>query len=129
MMKEVNMGTTLYDMNKQLIKQGKPLSKSKVEHLKNSVILPWICNKFESDVYFFMMLCHDRRDYTLFATDDNTDPHEMADIVIECLDNRDFTIYSIAEENDGAALEIWVGAEEDSYCYYLFPYDEGVIKV
>lgn len=123
------MGTTLYDMNKQLIKQEKPMSKFAINEAKTDTVLPWIYNTFNNHQYY-MLLCHERRDYTIFnASSTGADPREMADILIECFINRDLKLYSIAEDNTSSALEIWTGSDDDIYCYYLFPYDEGVIEL
>ena len=130
-MQEINMGTTLYDMNKMLIKQEKPMSKFAINDAKTNIILPWIYNTFNNHLYY-MLLCHERRDYTMFnANSAKADPREMAEILIECFANRDLKLYSIAEDNTGNALEIWSGSNDDDevYCYYLFPYDEGVIEL
>lgn len=127
-MQEVNMGTTLYDLNKQLIKQEKPMSKFAINEAKEKVILPWIYNNF-NDHFYYMLLCHERRDYTIFRATDNANPKEIADIIIECFDNRELKLYSIEKVEDGV-IEIWVATEEEEmFCYYFFPYDEGVIEV
>lgn len=126
-MKEVNMGTTLYDMNKQLIKQQKPMSTFAINEAKTNIVLPWLYDLF-NDCYYYMLLCHDRRDYTIFNTHDaSAEPKNMVDILIECFENRDLNIYSI--DKNASAIEIWAGTKEEVFCYYLFPYDEGVIEV
>jgi hypothetical protein len=80
-----------------------------------------------------MLLCNERKDYTLFRF-----LHSLDDIIpdtqyagaelILCLKNRG-DIYSIANTEDGIALEIWLSIDDEIYCYYLFPYDEGVIEI
>ena len=30
---------------------------------------------------------------------------------------------------DKQAIEIWISTEEDSYAYYFFPYDKGIIDI
>ena len=49
-------------------------------------------------------------------------------LIDECLKNRG-EIRGIDITKDKQAIEIWVSIEEDSYVYYFFPYNEGVIDI
>lgn len=123
---------TLYDMNKNLIQNSeKALSQgmlnSKKEEIKNFL------KKTNNEYY--MLLCHERRDYTLFDIGYETyNTHKekcqkTVDVLIdECLQNRG-EIRGIDITKDKQAIEIWVSIEDDSYAYYFFPYDKGVIDI
>lgn len=123
---------TLYDMNKNLVQNSeKALSQgmlnSKKEEIKNFL------KKTNNEYY--MLLCHERRDYTLFDLGYETyytykeKCKKIADVLIdECLKNRG-EIRGIDITKDKQAIEIWISTEEDSYAYYFFPYDEGIIDI
>lgn len=123
---------TLYDVNKNLIQNSeKMLSQgilnSKKEEIKNFL------KKTNNEYY--MLLCHERRDYTLFNLG-----HETYDtykekyqktvnvLIDECLQNRG-EIRGIDITKDKQAIEVWISTEGDSYVYYFFPYDKGVIEI
>ena len=123
---------TLYDVNKNIVQTSeKELSQgvinSKKEEIKNFL------EKTNNEYY--MLLCHERRDYTLFDLGYETyysykeKYKKTADVLIdECLKNRG-EIRGIDITKDKQAIEIWVSIEEDSYVYYFFPYNEGVIDI
>lgn len=122
---------TLYDVNKNIIQNSKELSQgvvnSKKEEIKNFL------EKTNNEYY--MLLCHERRDYTLFDLGYETyhaykeKCKKAADVLVdECLKNRG-EIRGIDITKDKQAIEIWISIEEDSYVYYFFPYNEGVIDI
>lgn len=121
----MSMGT-LYDMNKQIMQQtGKPLT-----HLELASIQLKLENWFNwiIDTYA-MLLCHERRDYTIFhlyEKENKNPPAIAASELINCLKNRG-EILAI-EENEDKAWEIWLKIDNQFYCYYLFRYDDAVIE-
>ena len=119
-MSEVGIGT-LYDMNKSIMQQQSPLSEEALNEALNVVDKYFYDNK-----QYFMLLCHERRDYTLFNIT-NKIRRPSIDLK-ECLQNRG-VILSIEKNNDGV-IEIWLLCDEElPFAYFLFPYDEGVITV
>lgn len=123
-MADVEMGT-LYDMNKGIIKNLKPLSKTKLREKKDE-----LQHFFVEDKYF-MLLCHEQRDYTVFKMSNEllSTAKESAKILVdECLYNRG-EIISIEKTEDDLAYEIWIRNEDEDFCYYLFPYSQAVIEV
>lgn len=123
-MSEVQLGT-LYDMNKELMKNEKQLSKTKLREAKEQLI------QFFAEDEYFMLLCHDLHDYTVFRQEEPflTAAKESAKILIdECLVNRG-EVLSIEKTEDNLAYEIWIRNEEGVFCYYLFPYTQAVIEV
>ena len=117
---------SLYEMNKQLISQvGLPLN-----HLQLAAIQPKIEDWFNwiIDTYA-MLLCHERRDYTIFHLYETQNPNPCAVAASEllgCLTDRG-EVLSI-EENSDKAWEIWLNIDGEVFCYYLFRYDNAVIE-
>lgn len=118
---------TLYDMNKQIMQQiGEPLKDLQLASIQMK-LEDWF--NWQIDGYA-MLLCHERRDYTLFhlyQKANKNPPAVAAKELILCLKNRG-EILSV-EEDSNKAWEIWLRIDDESYCYYLFNYDEGVIEV
>lgn len=123
---EIDLGSTVYEANKQLIKQTeKPLT-----HLELPVKIELMRDFFEKKVkQYAMLLCHEQRDYTVFNLNPESlvAPLTAANDVIDCCSNRG-KILSIENTEDNFAIEIWLSIDEEPYCYYLFPYDEAVIE-
>lgn len=116
----------LYDVNKNLVENyEKPLSPTALRE-KLKMVKQYIL----SHDYYFMLLCHEKRDYTLFRQEINhsTKAEMMIAELKECLENRG-EIKGIDKTEDGAAIEIWISSEGESFCYYFFPYDSGVIEI
>lgn len=115
----------LYEANKQLVLQSeKPLN-----HLELAQRQELIEDFFESNVVeYAMMLCHEQRDYTIFQIKaSSTSCYTAAKEVMLCCRNRG-DILSIEKTEDGVAYEIWLKIDDEAFCYYLFPYDQAVIK-
>ena len=121
--KQIAMGT-LYDLNKSIVEKNiDALSEEDMQNKKNLII------KFleDTDNIYYMLLCNDRKDYTVFHHL-NTNIECLQDILIdECLPNRGKT-KSIELTKNNDAIEIWISIDGDSYCYYFFPYDEAIIE-
>lgn len=123
-MAELNLGT-LYEFNKEVMKNEKPLDPIQF----NAQTKEACVEMQEREVQYWMLLCHERRDYTIFniiACEDVKD--------IECefrptLQNRGIVL-SIEKQPD-ESWEIWIRdiETEENFVYYLFPYDNGVIEV
>ena len=115
----------LYDLNKQIMQEMKPLTElelggiqPKVEDWFNMII----------DTYA-MLLCHDRRDYTIFhlyETQNPNPPAVAAKELLGCLTDRG-QILSM-DLNADKAWEIWLKIDNTPYCYFLFRYDNAVIE-
>ena len=86
-------------------------------------------NSEEHDEHYWMLLCHDRRDYTLF----NIIAAESYSVIIDelkpTLINRGYVL-SVDKQPDDA-WEIWIRdiETEENFAYYLFQYDKGVIEI
>lgn len=122
-MTELNLGT-LYDFNKEAMKNEKPL-----DLIQFNVQTKEVCVEMqEREAQYWMLLCHERRDYTVFNIIACSDVKDIEVELRPTLLNRG-TIISIEKQPD-EVWEIWIRDEDgDNFVYYLFPYDIGVIEV
>lgn len=122
-MAELNLGT-LYDFNKEAMKNEKPLDPIQFNLKVNEVAV----ELQEREAQYWMLLCHERRDYTIFN-------------IIACQNHKDIefelkptllnrgNIISIDKQPD-ENWEIWIRDDSDeNFVYYLFPYDNGIIEI
>lgn len=127
---EVSLGN-LYDMNKQLMKEAPALTEAEVT-LAQSHLRQWIADNFKQK--YFMLLCNELRDYTLFNLDKTStwaaahyeNVQFAASDIIECMTNRG-TLISIEDQPDNT-WELWIRNSEGCFAYYLFPYGEAVLE-
>lgn len=127
-MTEVETQYNLYDFNKVNMARLPELTEH--EELAATRVLKTFFRE-NASIRYFMMLCYDNHDFTLFDTESN----EMVDIlptivtdIMECMHNRGFGFIDIAPVE--GAIEIWVkphDQQEVAHMYMLFPYDNGVI--
>ena len=126
---------TLYDINKNIIEKNVEVLSDEQLQGKKDLIVDFIN---QTGNKYYMLLCNDRKDYTLFhrnETEDGLwkDSEGLTEDVIEkvlideCLPNRGKT-KSFELTEDKNAFEIWISIDGESYCYYFFPYDLGVIE-
>lgn len=127
---EINLGN-LYDINKQFMEKEPAINDASLqvakEHLRN-----WITTHFKQK--YFMLLCHELRDYTVFNLNktnekDSASPStifESVNDIIECMTNRG-TLLVVDEQDDGV-WELWIRNSEGCFAYYLFPYGEAVLE-
>ena len=126
--KKIEFGT-LYDINKNIVKQNEVklnegILNSKKEIIKNFII--------QTNNNYYMLLCNERKDYTVFdfLLDNNKETKRPINcakcLVDECLANRG-EIRGIDLTKDKTAIEIWMIIDDEAYVYYFFPYDNGVI--
>lgn len=113
----------LYDMNKQIMNQKAPLG---LDEIKNEIaeIAAWL--SYEKDKYF-MLLCHEQRDYTLLHfTGTNKRVYEASLELRDVLECRGIILDIAYDQN---CYSIWMRIDDDSFLYHLFPYDIGVVEV
>lgn len=77
---------------------------------------------------YWMLLCHENRDYTIFNLSYSEKTGSIAKDLKETLFNRGLIVD--IEDKENGAYEIWVRNSEktEAHAYYLFNYDEGVIE-
>lgn len=120
-LKNVSLGTA-YDINKNLIKKyEKELTE---EELKEKEELVDNFTRSKTD-HYYMLLCHDRRDYTIFHTECTSG--RISGEFMECLINRG-KIVGIDKTQDEGAIEIWLMIDNEAFCYYFFPYESAIVE-
>ena len=123
---ELEPKVKLYDLNKQLMHEQRAISPIALQPYQDK-IEDWFNWSIDS---YAMLLCHERRDYTIFHLYEKQNPNPpqlAAKELIGCLIDRG-DILSIDETTD-KAWEIWLRINNEEYCYYLFNYDNAVIEV
>lgn len=128
-MADINMGN-LYDLNKDLVLKHEKIYRGKaLTNKMNNVVAPYLQDQWEKDSKYLMLLCHEKRDYTVFYKNrPETTEQDFIDNLLITLHNRG-AIYGIDRTEDNIALEIWLKTDDDNemHCYYLFPYDQGIV--
>jgi hypothetical protein len=124
----------MYELNKSILLNERAMKPVEIKDAlrKIKIFISSVSDKF------FMLLCREKNDFTLFAMYNKTDVSlniTGADIH-ECLSNRG-EILSIEPTENKDAFEIWIKTNdvneagevvEDVSVYYFFPYDAGVIE-
>ena len=117
----------LYDINKELMAQLAPLDPIYFnQECEKAAEKIW--NKAEEyDRCFWMLLCRERNDYTVFHIFNGQKEVEAG--IIECCNNRG-KILDITEREDGN-YEIWIRDIEtnENFVYYLFDYSDAIVEV
>lgn len=121
----ITLGTA-YEINKNLVeKYEKELTIKELQNKKTEII------NFiqETEGQYYMLLCNDKKDYTIFNILNKNNIQEMTNILVdECLTNRGI-IKGIDLTKDKCAIEIWLSTENEAFCYYFFKYDDAVIEI
>lgn len=113
---------SLYEYSKQVVANEVPMDPI----LFNKKMIEVSTDMVEHT--YMMLLCHDRRDYTIFHIA-NADKKIAAKEISETLHNRG-KILLVDKQKDGS-WEIWIrdSLTDENFAYYLFPYDDGVVEV
>ena len=113
---------SLYEYSKQVVANEVPMDPI----LFNQKMIEVSMDMVEHT--YMMLLCHDRRDYTIFHIA-NADKKIAAKEISETLYNRG-KILLVDKQKDGS-WEIWIrdSLTDENFAYYLFPYDDGVVEV
>lgn len=114
---------TLYQMNQKLMENEKKLSGLTIVNKQKHIETYFS----KSPCSYYMLLCHDDRDYTIFKLSGPASTSTAAKEVVDCLKNRG-DILAIDKVDKTDAFEIWIRAGGKNLCYYLFNYNEGVIE-
>lgn len=126
-MAEIELGN-LYDINKELMKNERVLDPI----MFNKQVIKIAEDMFTEanvDNHYWMLLCHDRRDFTLFNIIAATAVQDIVAEIIPTLINRGKIISIDKQPNN--AWEIWIRDTEndENFAYFLFPYDDAVIEI
>lgn len=123
-MAEIGIGN-LYDYNKNRVNLLPALSVSKINEKKNKIKV-YMCNKTDK---YYMLLCRDSHDYTVFKTNNKPEGHlhNISVALDEIIPSRGAVIKEIEYDKTSDAYEIWVNIGEDVYMYLFFSCDNYVI--
>lgn len=122
---DVNLGMSLYDLNKQAIAQLPCLNEEGMISAKKTI------NDYGNTINnnFYMLLCREANYYTLFNINrENSELENFGELVLECATDLG-ALKSVELTEDGNAIEIWVHcANREPDVMYLFGYDAGVVE-
>lgn len=125
--KKIQTGISLYELNKMAMRQLPPQSKHKLQTNLTS-IGTWF-STFESNKNWFMLLCREKADYTVFHLSSHNYVNAVKELK-ECIEERGqlFAIDYIHGEN---AFEVWIRDVEtrDVSMYMLFNCTPMIIEV
>ena len=117
-------GMSLYDFNKGLIAQMPELADTN-KSIAKAEIINW--SNIQKN-QFYMLYGKEISYFTIFMIDnDNAEINNLGNAVFECLDPLG-AIISIEKINQ-EGFEIWVKDNEKVFCLYLFPYDQGIVRI
>ena len=110
--------------------QFEPMDTIQFNRLTETVSRVMLDSCEEEDLHYWMLLCHDRRDFTLFNIISASNVEYIVNELRPTLVNRGLVL-DIELQDDHSAYEIWIRDTEtqENFAYYLFPYDNGVIEV
>ena len=122
-MAEISLGD-LYSFNKQGMAQESPLDPILLFNKARETVIDILTVK---DTKYWMLLCNERKDYTIFNLIAPDADSFSADLV-ETLKNRGLVL-SIDKQEDGN-FEIWIRDPDtkENFVYYLFNYNYGVVE-
>ena len=112
----------LYELNKNVMSSVPALTNEELVKKKDE-----IAKYFISEHTYYMLLCNERKDYTVFRLTSVVSHPTAANEVIECLKERG-EITAIDYMENTSAYECWIRRSGLSYMYALFPYDAAVIE-
>lgn len=122
---------SLYALNQQAYDTVNPLGiKEKHDQLNN--LYEWVK---EQRCDYTMLLCHERRDYTIFrykTREDKKYHYGIFKDLKECLENRG-KILDVRYLQDQDAWEIWIrifeNKDHQNYMYMFFNAEEFIVEV
>ena len=117
---KTGISTSLYDINRSLYNSLPVLLEEEIDK-KEIELTNW---RNETNNGYYMLLSNDERYYTVIIP--TGQGNKFGKEVIECLKSRgEIKSIELLENN---SFECWITHDNNSYVYYLFPYDEGVIE-
>ena len=120
--KDIEIGN-LYDMNKTIMNKVPFMTDTELDN-KVIEVRDWIMT---TNSHYLMLLCNERKDYTVFRITKDGSCEGAAKEMIECLRNRG-PITAVDLNAETGAYECWIRRSGMSYMYAFFPYDAAVIE-
>lgn len=121
--KKVNMGMSLYELNKQVMAQLHPQDEVIMSHNWDA-ISDWF--KKDKDCWF-MLMCKERSDFTLFHITNNHFVKGVQELK-EVLQERG-QILAIQYQHKENAFEIWIKNEKEVFMFMLFTASWMIVEV
>ena len=118
---------TLYDFNKANMAQIQPYDDITLNKMCNQIANEiWNYKDIDEKIYW-MLLCRERNDYTIFCIQYNL--NELIKAIRDCLKNRGYVL-DITKQPDNN-YEIWIRDFDtnENVVYYLFDYNNAIIEV
>lgn len=122
---KVSPSIDLYTMNRNIINQLPVYTDEDMDKAED-IIHDWIYNGHKANYY--MLLCKELSYYTVFHSEENC--LVIDDFIRELWDVCNYLgpIHDISVD-DNDAIAIWAEWEDTGvHCFYLFPYDKGVVE-
>lgn len=118
----LSAGITLYEMNKMLMSQMPAWTDEQIADKGRKALERY----YNYQVGHYMLLCKDRSYYTVFEWSE-FETTGFIDAVLEIV--CDLGHIRDMGQNDDDVFEIWITPfdEEETYAFFLFPYDLGVV--
>lgn len=119
-MAEIDLGMTLYDFNKEGMKQEQLLDVITLNRKVANMV-----KDIASRANYWMLLCRERNDYTVFII---LTAEGIYNEMVPTLTNRG-EVLSIDKQKDGS-YEIWIRDidTQENFVYYLFDYTFGIVQ-
>jgi hypothetical protein len=125
--KAFDSGLSLYEINKNLMKNEKSITNKIIKEEKIPIITQFLEDTKEK---YYCLLDPHYNYITIFSRCTNDFKNAAIDIIQTCKDLGN--IVYLEKTNDNNAIEIWIeiGKKDiPSEVFYLFGYDKGVIEV
>lgn len=118
----IETGMNLYEANKQLL-ANEPV----LDPIQRNQKIKELADNLNLADHFYMMLCRERSDYTIFNFNSSRNIERFKSDLAECLGNRGETL-AIDKKGD-EVWEIWIRdpATKEVFMYLFFNYDQGVL--
>lgn len=136
---QTNIGTTLYELNQQIMSQMPALDADGVRKCSGK-ILKYLDEHIDS---YYMLLCKELSYYTIFHIT-SAKPTPNGNIIVSRGALRDLTTeivdvistlgdVRVIEPDNNGAIAVWSSFQSEEtdtiHCFYLFPYGGGVVEV
>lgn len=126
---DVSLGN-VYDLNKDFVKQLKPMTDMEIAAMYDKVTA-WMKSKYS----YYTLMCREKYDFTVFHCNWEYKTYtekEMFDKTTKEIFDIAFSrgkIIEICQDERGTAYEFWLLIDDEVFLYLLFPYDAGVIEI
>lgn len=128
MSQELILGN-VYDLSKDIVGQFEPLNALELASAQERIETYLEKTLEPSEHQYWMLLCRELNDYTVFVAHPQYDLGFLAGEVIGCATDRG-QVLDICLDDRGTAYEIWIkmSGTEEIHAYLLFPYGKAVIE-